>query len=190
MSVADNALATLDEVKNFYGMTGAKQTDDDLLEDLINRITQSFQTYCGVTSFKAADYTEYIDGESSKYIFPKNTPIQTITEINEDPDWNWASDTTIGSDEYRIIDDKYIVRNSNFAAADQSIKLIYNAGYITIPFDLKQACIEEVSIRYKHRRDIDIQTKSLEDGDATYNTGAFLPSTLEVLYKYRTMWVQ
>ncbi len=75
MSVAANALATLDEVKEFYDMTGSKQADDDLIEDLIDRMTVTFQTYCGVVSFKAADYTEYIDGESTKYIFPKNTPI-------------------------------------------------------------------------------------------------------------------
>ena len=189
MSVADNALATLDEFKNFYGMTGAKQLEDDLIEDMIDRMTQLFQTYCGVTSFKAADYTEYIDGESSKYIFPKNTPIISVTELNEDADWNWAADTTIGSDEYRIIDDNQIMYKT-FAAGDQSIKLVYRAGFESVPLDLKQACIEEASIRYKHRRDINILTKSLEDGDATYSTTAFLPATLETLYKYRTMWVQ
>ena len=171
-------------------MTGAKQLIDDLIEDLINRITGLFQTYCGVTSFKAVNYIEYLEGESSKYIFPKNTPIISVTELNEDSNWVWASDTTIGADCYRVIDDKYVVYDSNFARADQSIKLTYRAGYESIPLDLKQACIEEVTVRYKHRQSIDILTKSLEDGDATYSEGAFLPSTLETLYKYKTMWVQ
>jgi len=191
MSVATNALATLDEVKDFYGMTGSKQTDDDLIEDLINRITQLFQTYCGVASFKATNYTEYLDGEGSKYIFPKNAPIISVSNLWDDTDWAWASDSLIASTDYRVIDNKYIVyKDSLFATGDQNIKLSYRAGYEAIPLDLKQACIQEVTIRYKHRRDIDILTKSLEDGDASYSESAFLASTLETLYKYRTMWVQ
>lgn len=191
MSVATNALATLDEVKNFYGMSGSKQTDDDLIEDLIDRMTQLFQTYCGVNSFKATNYTEYIDGESSKYIFPKNTPIISITSIHDDSDWSWAVDTLIAAADYRAVDAKYIVyRDSLFTTGDQNIKLIYRAGYENIPADLKQSCIEEVTKRYKHRRDIDVLTKALEDGDVTYSETAFLPGTLETLYKYRTLWVQ
>ena len=57
MSVSANALTTLDNVKNFYGMVGAKQLDDDLLEDLIDRVTESFQSYCNVTAFKQNTYT-------------------------------------------------------------------------------------------------------------------------------------
>jgi len=191
MSVAANALATLEEVKDFYGMTGSKQADDDLIEDLIDRITQLFQTYCGWSSFKAADYTEYIDGESTKYIFPINTPIISITSIHDDTDWVYGSDTLIENTEYRSVDERYIVsKDSLFGRGDQNIKLVYRAGYETIPGDLKQSCIEEVTKRYKHRRDIDIQAKSLDDGDATYSESAFLPATKEVLYKYKTMWVQ
>ena len=191
MSVAANAFATLEEVKDFYGMTGSKQADDDLLEDLIDRVTQLFETYCGWNSFKAANYVEYIDGESTKYIFPKNTPIISITSIHDDTDWEYAADSLIADTEYRAVDERYIVyKDALFGRGDQNIQLTYRAGYETVPFDLKQACIEEVTKRYKHRRDIDILTKSLDDGDATYSESAFLPTTLEVLYKYKTMWVQ
>ena len=114
----------------------------------------------------------------------------SITSINDDYDWTWASDTLLDSGDYRIVDQRYIVsKDFSFSRGDQNLKLIYRAGYETIPDDLKQSCIEEVSRKYKHRRDIDIETKSLEDGDATYSTSSFLPTTMEVLHKYKTMWV-
>jgi hypothetical protein len=190
MSVAANALATLEEVKLFYGMVGSKQADDDLLEDLIDRMTQQFETYCGVNSFKVTDYTEYIDGQSSKYIFPQNPPIVSITSINDDSDWTWDSSTLIDAADYRIVDSRYVVYNSKFGSGDQNIQMVYRGGYSTIPLDLKQSCIEEVTKRYKHRRDIDMTDKTLDDGSASYTETAFLPQTLEVLYKYKLMWIQ
>lgn len=190
MSVADNALATLNECKDFYGMTASKQADDDLIEDLIDRVTQLFETYCGITSFKAADYTEYIDGQSDKYIFPKNTPINSVTSIHDDTDWVWGANELLDASDYRIVDEKYVVYNSGvFSLGEQNIRIIYNGGFTTIPLDLKQACIEEVMTRYKHRKDMDVIQKSQEDGNVTYNQAAFLPSTLVVLNKYRPLWV-
>ena len=190
MSVSENTLATLDEIKDYYQFGSTKQIDDDLLEDLSDRVTVLFQTYCEVSSFKSADYTEYQDGEGSKYLFLNNAPINSIAEVNEDSDWNWASDTTIGVDDYRIIDKKYLVmKDSLFTYGDQNYKVIYNAGYDTIPLDLKQVCIEEVIRRYKHRKDFDVVAKSLEDGSVTYTEKGLLTGTKQVLIKYKNNWI-
>ncbi len=192
MAVADYALATLNEIKDYYQFAskGRKQIDDDLLEDLSNRVSIMFQTYCGITSFKSTDYTEYQDGFASKYLFVNNVPINSVAEINEDSDWDWASDTTIAADSYRIIDGKYIViKDTIFAAGDQSIKITYNAGYDSIPLDLKQVCIEEVVRRFKHRKDFDVVAKSMEDGSVNYSEKGLLTGTKQVLDRYKNNWV-
>jgi len=190
MSVSANALTSLDSVKNFYGMTGTKQTDDDLLEDLIDRITELIQSYCNVTNFKSTKYTEYLDGMGSKYLFVNNIPIVSITSIHDDADWGWNSDDLLDSDDYRSVDNKYIVlKDDFFTLADQNIKIVYTAGYTTIPGDLEQVCIEEVIMKYKHRRDIDVQSKTLDDGTVQYVSKNLMQSSRITLNKYRNDWV-
>lgn len=190
MAVADNALATLDEIKDFYQFGSTKQVDDDLLEDLSNRVTILFQTYCEVESFKSDDYTEYVDGPYDKYLFLNNTPVNSVTSIAEDSDWVWASDSTVASTDYRIIDSKYLVaKETVWVRGDQNYKVVYNAGYDAIPLDLKQVCIEEVVRRYKHRKDFDVVAKSLEDGTVTYSEKGLLTGTKQVLNKYKQNWL-
>lgn len=189
MAVSANALATLDEIKDYYQFGSTKQIDDDLLEDLSDRVTIMFQTYCEVTSFKSADYTEYVDGTGDKYLFLQNTPINTVTEVNIDSAWVWGSDTTVGSDDYRIVDSRYLVTNSVFSYGSQNYKVIYNAGYDTIPLDLKQVAIEEIVRRYKHRKDFDVTAKSLEDGSVAYTEKGLLTGTKQILDNYIKNWV-
>lgn len=188
MSVASYALATLDEIKAYFqfNSNATVAADDNLLEDLSNRVSIIFQTYCGRESFKASDYIEYVDGISNRYMFLKNYPINSITEVNEDSDWTWGSDTTVGSDEYRIIDSMYIVlKEAYWTQGDQNYKIQYNAGYETIPLDLKQICIEEVLRRFKHRKDFDVVAKSLENGSVTYTEKGLLTGTKQILDKYK-----
>jgi len=186
MAVATGSLATLDEIKDFYQFGSTKQIDDDLLEDLSDRVTILFQTYCEVKSFYAADYTDVYDGSGTKYLFLNNTPINSVSEVNEDSDWVWASDTTVGDSEYRIIDNKYLVMKDDvFVCGDQNYRVTYNAGFTTIPLDLKQVAIEEIVRRYKHRKDFDVVAKSLDDGNVTYSEKGLLTSTKQVLNKYR-----
>ncbi len=83
MAVAASSLATLDEIKDYYQFGSTKQIDDDLIEDLSDRVTEIFQIYCGVTSFYAADYTEVQDGRCSKYMFLNNLPVNSVSEVNE-----------------------------------------------------------------------------------------------------------
>lgn len=190
MSVSANALTSLDAVKDFYAMSGSKQIDDDLLEDLIDRVSEMIYSYCNVNSFRQNTYTEYQDGQGSKYLFVNNIPIISVTSIHDDDDWVWGSDTLIDSSQYRVIDDRYIVwRDDYFDNADQNVKIVYKAGYITIPGDLEQTCIEEVVRRFKHRRDVDVQSKTLEDGTVQYVSKNLMQSSILVLNKYRNDWV-
>ena len=183
-------ICTLDQVKDFLGQTGAKQLDDDLITDLCGRITEQFQNYCGVSSFNAAAYTEYHDGGASKYVFLNaNLPINSITTIHDAPDWTWGSDTLIAATDYRIVDSKYIVAQTNFTDNEQNVKVVFNAGFSTLPEDLVQAAIEEVGRKYKHRTDFDVLNKVMTDGTTQYTEPGLMKSTKQVLKYYKNAWV-
>lgn len=187
MALLDNAIVTLDEVKNFYFTTKSKvnDADNDLLEELINSVTSQFQNYCQVDSFVATDYTEVCSSIGCNAIFVKNIPINTITSVYIDGSWEFTDDTLMDSTSYRISNGKFILLQNYLLPGDDNIKVIYNAGYEVVPGDLKLACIKEVVKNYKHRLDFDVVSKSLENGSETYESGGLLRSTKQVINKYK-----
>jgi len=178
-------LVTLDEIKHHFGMTGSNADVDDELESISDRISKIFETYCDRT-FDSDTYIEYYDGGGRDMLVLKHYPIISITSIYDDSDWGWGASYLVDSDNYMIKNDREVVYKSGYVFYDyiQNVKVTYVAGYATIPDDLKHVCILEVLRSYKHRKDVDITSKSLEDGSVTYTSKEFLPMTLAVLNKY------
>jgi len=187
--MATTDLCTLEEVKNYMGISGSNSDVDDLFEVLINNVTTSFSSYCGINQFKAANYIEYLSGDGVNYIFLINTPINNITYIAEDSDWVFDSDTYYEDDEYAIIDDMVVLKNSIFPKGVRNLKVSYNGGYATIPKDLNQACIEEVVRKYKKRSNVDLISKSTAEGGFTKIQHGMLKDTIDVLKKYKARGV-
>ena len=187
MAVNQYSLVSLYEVKNFIGMDGSASDIDDLLEDLINRVSISFESYMN-RNILTREYTEYHDGKGAMVLFPKQPKITTISGIWDDYDWEWTDDDLIDSDDYRIVDENYIVfKNVALNNYTQNIKLISTCGYISTPDDLKQACITEVSRIYKNRNSVDITAKTLSDGSVSFSSKNFLPLTIKTLNRYKRL---
>ena len=174
MSVLNsNALCTRKQVKDYLKITGSESTSDNLLNDLINRISTAFQSFCG-RNLNTATYTEYYDGGCYE-IWLDNYPIQSIAEVNDDSDWAWNTSTLVPSADYIIADERSIYLNGLFGRGRKNIKITYTAGYDAVPEDIRQSCIEEVGRKFKHRTDFDETGKTLDDGSVTYQDGNFPP---------------
>ena len=187
MALSNDALVSLDEVKRYYfpDMDKSKSQDDDNIESLIDSVTDQFEKYCGIDSFHDNDYTEYIDSIYGCDQFVKNIPINSITSIYNDFDWSWDESTLLDSDDYMIKGSRYITFKYGFYAGNQNLKVTYNGGFTTIPSDLKLACIKEVARSFKNRYDIDVNSKSLEDGSKTRVDDGLMRSTKQVIDKYK-----
>lgn len=187
MSVSNVALATLDDVKSYYQFpkAGSRTIDNDLIEDLIDEATKIFHNYCGVIQFKAQDYKEDYDGDAGTSVFLHNYPVNSITSIHDDSDWAFGTDTLIASSSYTIVDKYYVVlKDTLFSKGIQNIRVNYNAGYSTIPEDLKLVCIEEVVRRFKNRKNFDEIFKTVEGDQSTRVEVGLLTSTKQVLDGY------
>lgn len=187
MALSDYALCTVDEVKEYYQFPskGSRVLDNDLIENLINRVTVNFHNYCGLDQFKSKIYTEFQDGNGKLRIYPYNYPIISITSIHIDGDWLFDNDTLISSSYYKIVDGLYISMNNNtFTKGVQNIKIVYTAGYETIPYDLKQACIEEVARKFKNKKNFDEIFRTIEGSQVSKVEQGLLVSTKEVLDNY------
>lgn len=188
MSLNTNALVTIDDVKDYYGLKSSAHDVNTLIEELINRISTLFESISG--NIKAADYTEFYDGENIELLFVGHLPIISITSINDDPEWDWEAATLIDSVDYMIHSCKrYIVLKVSLANNVQNVKIVYRAGFEVIPEDIKHACIEEIVRKYKHRTDFDVTSKSREDGSVSYTQKGLMPLTIKILKKYKQLLI-
>jgi len=186
MSVGTYSLTTLEEVKSYYGLTVSGT--DSILEGLIDSVSTLFETICN-RKFKSRVHIEYHTTDGYKEIFPKQYPITTISGIYDDIACEYGSGTLVDSSSYTTIDDNTIILIGGLVFSSNehetpNIKLVYTAGYETIPYDLEQVCIEEVLRKFKHTKDFDVTAKTLADGSTQYTSLDLLPQTKEVLTKY------
>lgn len=147
--VTGTELTTLAHVKEVLKIPTAVTTDDDLIQNLITRISDDIEKTCG-RSFHSATFTEYYNGDGGNRLLLNNYPISSITSLYDDTDRNYGSDTLIDSGDY-ISDDAagmVILDGGLFAEGLKNIKITYVAGYSTIPSDLERACIDYVIADY------------------------------------------
>lgn len=175
-------------VSAIYQQLSVDGSDDGaLIQDLIDHETELFERYCEIDSFFVDTYIEYYDGNAVHYLFVKNVPINSIGEVAVDSDWVWGSDTVIDTSDYRIANDRYVAYNSLFSSGLQNIRITYTAGYSVIPVDIVGALINEVVKNYARRKEPDVQIKTLQDGSTHFVPSGLMPSTKQILSKYKRM---
>ena len=140
-ALLDYALTTVSDVKETLGIASSVTTYDNLITRKINQATEMIEGYCD-RRFKAADYTEYYDGSGIDQLILRNRPINAITSIG----WRGGVENT---DDFNNLDaaDYFtdakagiLEANSSFWGRYDRWKVVYNAGYSTIPADLAEAC--------------------------------------------------
>lgn len=190
VTLSDYALTDLDTVLSFRQGQGetlnTTPEQKELLKFLINTYTEMFEKNCD-RLFKSRTITEYLDGEGDYTLIPKQYPISSITSINDDGNWVWGDDTLVSSSAYRIKNNRVIVLGQStgyFGDYDQNIKLVYVAGYTTIPSDLEFACITEVIRAFDHITSLGVESGSFLEVSETYIPMPFLPQTRAVLNNY------
>jgi hypothetical protein len=159
-------LITLEEYKYFKGLTSLE--NDDRLTSLVVSISQLVKTYCAnsFVDYYTSDKTEYfnLDYDTSS-IQVGESPLVSITSVEERStrDGDYTALTT-GEYEYYVdtdTDTVFRTSASGFAYWPQgpgSVKIVYKAGYDSIPEDLKLAVFDLIQYydkeEYKERRSI------------------------------------
>lgn len=156
------ALTTLQELKTYLGITST--SEDDRLNAFIAQATAVINNFC-VRRLEDANYTEYYEGNNRREFALKQYPVNSITSIHLDSDGYYGhGDNAFSSDDLLVLGTDYTYNSVTGivyklsgswpavrVAYDQAtqvgqfehglgnIKVIYNAGYTTIPDDLKYA---------------------------------------------------
>ena len=137
-----NVWVTLADFKEHLNETGTDK--DDFLTNILNSAYGIAKSYIG-HDLKAADYTEYHNGEGTNDLLLDVWPINTIASIYDDVDRDFGADTLVDSTDYFFDAKTGLVTlfqgQAAFSAGLGNIKVTYNAGYSTVPYDAQRGLI-------------------------------------------------
>lgn len=158
----DYALLTYTELKEYLEIPNdSKQA---LYENLINTASMIANNITG-RKLVATDYTSIFDGNGNTTLTLPQYPINSITEVNIDVKRNFTTDTRVSSFGFNETNGILRLFNRSFPEEPHSVKVIYNAGFVDIPSDIKTATTEIVSFLYNRRNSQLIGKKSINTGD-------------------------
>lgn len=141
--ITDGDYVTLEETKASLKIDSTDVEDDTLIISIISGISKLLQNQIG-RNLLASDYTENCKGSNSQYLMLKNYPINSVARIAIDNDEMVLNEITIEEDHGMLYRDNGWAQTggSNYMHSrvnlpKRNIEVTYNAGFKTIPEDLK-----------------------------------------------------
>lgn len=157
MSLAANALLTVEEAKTFFGIDiGLTDMEQAQYENYINAASQEIENYC-LRKFitPESDITEIFDGDGTGEYYVENIPI-VGTIVAADVSYRsgigetWTA--TSGTLAYETKTGRVYFTDGNvFGKGKNNWRIQYSYGYTVanVPADLKMAAIELAAIKKK-----------------------------------------
>jgi len=177
------------QLKTMLNITGSSQ---DALITLVKASVEQFvKTYCG-RDLLVASYTEFHDGDDGNLVRTIQRPIVSITSIHSDPARLFGDAALIPSSD--IVDDSEGQRlgfiellTYKFLKGVKSTKIVYSAGYSTVPGDLSYAALLIAAKQFHIASKQMFAENSREVGDLriTLSVDTFPRDAMEVIDRYK-----
>ena len=191
-------LITLQEYKTAEGITAPK--DDARLNVLIPSVSELVKTYCGNSfiDFFSSNKTETFNIDWGTYVVQlTESPVNAIVSVQERESYNSAYTTlTTGAYEFSLDTrtDSVLRTTSagykNWPRGVDAVKVVYTAGYSSVPSDLKLAVLDLVTyyLKDEHKQRQSIAGASLQNqGSTSQNNNVGFPDHIKrVLDLYKT----
>lgn len=195
ITLNDNALVTLEDVREALMLEDTETANDNFLTNKINRMSTRIESYCR-RKFKAAFYTEVQDGDSERGdILVDNPPIIWVSGLWDDSDALYTSDSLIESGDYVLEKEEGAIRltgiDSAFSSGIQNVKVAYSGGYNEVPLDIQDACVEWVVFSYRkyQSKTFGFTSKSAPGGNIGVDMDSMPAYVKETLNSYRIVRV-
>lgn len=175
------ALATVDQVKQWLGMSGEK--DDALLERLVNAASAAIETYLSRTILSAS-YTETRHGSGTDALMLRRGPVTAVSALTID---GISVPASTGPSVYGWVFDEYALylRGGTFPRGRNNVVVSYTAGYAAVPADIVDACVQWTGMRYRERDRIGHASKQLAGEVVSFDLKDMPANVKTVLNQYR-----
>ena len=157
----------------------------------------------GQATIESATYTEYLDGPTLERVSVVQLPLRpvtSITTIHDDPDWAYGAGDLVASTDYTLIGRTGKVAlvptgSHAWSTAYRSIKVVFVAGFTTIPEEIKLATKMLVKHWWGMRHNLTYSSMSSQGSTVTsptYAAGGAVGMTLprpvkQLLNPYRLL---
>ena len=190
------AIATASQVRSYIrALSGT--SEDTLLSTFIARFDDIASAYCGFPmngnqcTFENNTYTHYFDGNGGDTLQLRVVPANTITSLHVDIDREYGSDELVDSSDYELFTDSGLLilktdsDQGSFTKGYRSVKVVYTAGFTSIPDSIVHACGIQVNHWYLNRDTIG-KSKITQNANTIDVVGLqLLPEVKEALAPYR-----
>lgn len=170
MALNANALTTLAMAKTYLKIPTLETSKDTLVEFWINVASQRLEQETNRKLLQQS-ITEYHHGRASNLLLLREWPIASLPypQVFLDMASQFPPSSEIASSEIHITDDanSLLLAGRQFPRGYHNIKVVYTAGYATVPPDLENACLWLVSWYDAARENKDIGRESKTKGDET-----------------------
>lgn len=124
-------------------LLGLDEEDRTKAEFILNATTARAE-HIAKRLLAARSVTKDLDGTGSPRLLLPVWPINSVSRVNIDSTGTFASADDIDSDDYRVYSEEgYIALvYRTFTAGIQNVRVVWNGGFSTIPYDLQMAAIE------------------------------------------------
>lgn len=173
-------LTSLANAKSWLGVSGS--SDDALLTRLISASSDYIQTWLNRSIVQSA-YTNTRNGNGGKRMMFRDYPVASISSLVIDQQSVPAS--IAGGAGYVFNDTAIMLIGYSFTRGFQNVVITYTAGYLVIPTEIEQACIELVSLRYKDRDRIGMVSKAIGGETTSYSQKDMSDSIETTLANYK-----
>jgi len=176
-------LTSVENVKEYLGIADATDADDILFNRLIRAASDFIRTYIG-RDITDEDYNERLNGNGSDRMVMRNYPIISVRTLAIDGVSIPAAKNFRESGYLFDADTIYLV-GYRFTRGVQNVVISYSAGYEEVPFGIEQACIDLVSLKYRERERVGVQSKTLATEQVTYKIWDLTESAKNMLNGYQ-----
>lgn len=183
-----NSLTTLTHMMTQFGLPLSEQ---EQVEELIDSASWAANTYTN-RLLKSRTLTEYYDGDGSDVLWLKQRPVISVTSVYIDTSYAWTADTLVSSDDYQVYLDegKIAFVGTLLSTGYRVVRVIYVAGYATIPPDMERAVQDLAYYWYKQRTDKSVGVASRGTEGRTVSYAQDVPDHVKGVFdRYQKMWV-
>ena len=180
-------LTTLDNAKWWINI--ATNGSYDILMRLITAASAFLINYLNRNVLTATYTAEKYHGNGSESLHLNSWPIQSISNLTING--SVVPPSSDGLSNGFVFDDKYVyllpgTSQCAFSKGRMNISVTYVAGYDAVPFDIEQACLELIGLKFKEKDRIGIQSQSMNGQQTTSYTPRDLgKDTKAMLQNYR-----